>query len=284
MSEPSRILDHLATQPPTHIYGVDFSGAVDAGKHIWVSEGTVVDRCLTITDCRSASDFLKVSPARDVTFPALVVFIASLRDAALGFDFPFGLPASMVDEDSWSAFVAAFPSRYPTLVDFDHDCHAASGGKEWKRLCDVETRAPFSPYNRRVISQTYYGIRDLLHPLQKAGQANFLPIHHVGGNVPWLLEVCPAGALKDAELYKPPYKGRTPANKDARNRILESLENDSSVQVVSCALRDTILSNAPGDALDSVVAAAVTARIVGNPDSIEAKSGEPYDFEGCIYV
>jgi hypothetical protein len=282
--QASEVLASGLHSSPTHIFGIDFSGAIDAGKHIWIAEGTVADSCLNITDCRSASDFLKVSPARDVTFPALVEFIASLYDAALGFDFPFGLPASMVDEDSWSVFVAAFPSRYPTLAHFDHDCHAASGGKEWKRLCDVETRAPFSPYNRRVISQTYYGIRDLLHPLLKAGQASVLPIHHVAGNVPWLLEVCPAGALKVAGLYKPPYKGRTPSHYDARLRILKSLENDGSVRVVSRALRDTILSNAPGDALDSVVAAAVTVRIIGNPDCIEAKSGEPYNVEGCIYV
>ena len=274
----------MSDQPPTRIYGIDFSGAADAGKHIWIAEGTVADSCFNITDCRSAGDVLGVSPAREVIFPALVEFIAGLSNSALGFDFPFGLPASMVDEDSWSAFVAAFPSRYPTLAEFDTNCHAASGGKEWKRLSDVETRAPFSPYNRRVISQTYYGIRDLLHPLLKAGQASVPPIHRVDGNVPWLLEVCPAGALKEAGLYKPPYKGRTPAHHEARNHILKSLENDSSVRVASRALRDTILFNAPGDALDSVVAAAVTARTTINSDCIEAKLGDPYNVEGCIYA
>lgn len=274
----------MAEPRPTHIYGVDFSGAADAGKHIWIAEGHMANGCLNVTDCRAASDFLSVSPARPATFPALVDFIVSQRSAALGFDFPFGLPASMVDEDSWASFVATFPARYPSLAHFDVDCHSASGGKEWKRLCDVETRAPFSPYNRRVISQTYYGIRDLLHPLITNGQASVPPIHNGGGDVPWILEVCPAGALKDAELYKPPYKGHTPAHFEARKSILKSLENSGSVRVDSPALRDTILSNAPGDALDSVIAAAVTARTVNNPDRIGAKSGEPYNVEGCIYV
>jgi hypothetical protein len=36
--------------------------------------------------------------------------------------------------------------------------------------------------------------------------------------------------------------------------------------------------------MDSVVAAAVTARTVNNPACIDAKSGEPYNVEGCIYV
>ena len=274
----------IANQPPTRIYGVDFSGAVDAGKHIWIAEADVTNSGLAITDCRSASNFLGVFPTRDVTFPALVEFISSKRDAAFGFDFPFGLPASMVDEDSWTAFVSAFPSRYPSLANFDADCHAASGGKEWKRLCDVETKAPFSPYNRRVIFQTYYGIRDLLLPLVVNGKATVPPIHQVQGNVPWLLEVCPAGALKAAGLYKPPYKGRSASHFDARSHILKSLENDGSIQAVPPGLRDTILSNAGGDALDSVVAAAVTARTVNNPASIAAMSGEPYNVEGCIYV
>lgn len=274
----------MANQPPNRIYGVDFSGAADAGKHIWIAEGDVTNDGLAITDCRSASEFLEVSPTRDVTFPALVEFILSQPDAAFGFDFPFGLPASMVDEDSWTAFVAAFPSRYPTLADFDTDCHAASGGKEWKRLCDVETRAPFSPYNRRVISQTYYGIRDLLLPLIMDGPASVPPIHQADGIVPWLLEVCPAGSLKAVGLYKPPYKGRSTAHYEARSRILKSLETDGSIQAVSPALRDTILNNAGGDAMDSVVAAAVTARTVNNPAFIDAKSGEPYNVEGCIYV
>ena len=278
----------MVNQPPTRIYGVDFSGAADAGKHIWIAEGMVVHGCLNIIDCRSASDVLGVSPARDVTFPALVEFVAGQSGAALGFDFPFGLPASMVDEDSWAAFVAAFPSRYTSLADFDVACHAASGGKEWKRLCDVETKAPFSPYNRRVISQTYYGIRDLLRPLITDGWASVPPIYQAEGDAPWLLpwilEVCPAGALKVAGLYKPPYKGRSTAHFDARRRILKSLEIEGSLRVVSSVLRDTILNNAGGDALDSVVAAAVTARTVNNPACIEAKSSEPYNVEGCIYV
>ena len=274
----------MGNQPPSRIYGVDFSGASDAGKHIWIAEGEIKDSSLAISDCHSASNFLGVSPSREAVFPALVEFIANLRNAALGFDFPFGLPAAMVVEDSWSAFVAAFPSRYPTLVSFDVDCHIASEGKELKRLCDVETRAPFSPYNRRVIFQTYYGIRDLLRPLLVSRQASVPPIHEAGDDAPWLLEVCPAGALKVAGLYKPPYKGRTPAHYDARNHILKSLENDGSVQVVSSTLRDTILNNAPGDALDSVVAATVTSRTVQDEASIAAMTGEPYSVEGCIYV
>ena len=270
--------------PPTCVYGVDFSGAADAGKHIWVTEGVVKDGCLHIQQCLPATSFLDISPARDVIFPALVDFVGRQKVAAFGFDFPFGLPGSLIAEESWAAFVAAFPSRYPSLADFDADCHAASDGREWKRLCDVETRAPFSPYNRRVVSQTYYGIRDLLYPLVVDGRASVPPIHCADPNVPWLLEVCPAGALKDAGLYKPPYKGRTGDHYDARRHILDTLEADGVLRLSSSMLRDTILSNAPGDALDSVVAALVAFKTVRNPKRMTDKSGYPYTVEGCIYV
>ena len=269
---------------PANIYGVDFSGAADAGKHIWIAEGDFENGCLTIKDCRSASDFLNVPSRRDLTISALVEFIENRRYAAFGFDFPFGLPKSLIDEGSWSEFVSFFPSRYPSIKDFDIQCHAASGGKEWKRFCDIETKAPFSPYNRRVMYQTYYGIRDLLQPLVSGGIISVPPIHHAVSDSPCLLEVCPAGALKSAELYKPPYKGRTPAHWDARNHILKTLENSRSLTISSLALRDTILSNTPGDAIDSVVAAVITAKTINNPGSIETKLGDPYCVEGCIYV
>ena len=190
----------------------------------------------------------------------------------------------MVDEGSWSGFVASFSSRYPSLKDFDIDCYAASGGKEWKRVCDIETKAPFSPYNRRVISQTYYGIRDVLRPLVIAGKVSVPPIHPAAADLPWLLEVCPAGALKAAGLYKPPYKGAARAHYDARNIILKTLENSQYIAISSPALRDTILSNNLGDALDSVVAAAIAAKTVNDPACIDAKSSDPYCVEGCIYV
>jgi len=274
----------MAHQPLTRMYGVDFSGAADAGKHIWIAEGTDTDGCLDNTNCRSASDYLNAFPSRDVTFLAMVEFIAGQHNAAFGFDFPFELPRAIVVEESWSAFVAAFPSHYPSLADFDVTCHTASGGKEWKRLCDVETRASFSPYNRRVVSQTYYGIRGLLHPLLADGLASVPPVHGTAPQMPWLLEVCPVGALKDAMLCKPPYKGRTPDHYEAQQRILKTLENDGAVRVSSPALRDTILTNTPGDALDSVVAAVVTAKAVRAPERMAAKSGYPYTVEGCIYV
>ena len=42
--------------PPQHIYGIDFSGAQDAGKKIWIAEGVVKTDSLLIEDCFRARD------------------------------------------------------------------------------------------------------------------------------------------------------------------------------------------------------------------------------------
>jgi len=42
--------------PPQHIYGIDFSGAQDAGKKIWIAEGIVKAESFLIEDCFSARD------------------------------------------------------------------------------------------------------------------------------------------------------------------------------------------------------------------------------------
>ena len=39
--------------PPHHIYGIDFSGAQDAGKKIWIAEGVVKTDSLLIEDCKN---------------------------------------------------------------------------------------------------------------------------------------------------------------------------------------------------------------------------------------
>ena len=124
----------------------------------------------------------------------------------------------------------------------------------------------------------------MLQPLVLLGKISVPPIHQAAPNLPCLLEVCPAGALKTLGLYKPPYKGRTRAHYDARSHILKTLENSRSITVPSPTLRDTILSNTLGDALDSVLAAVITAKAITNPAYMDAKSGDPYCVEGCIYI
>jgi hypothetical protein len=183
---------------PLHrrIYGVDFSGASDAGKTIWLAGGIVHGADLRIDECTQAKDLPGSSASRDECLAALGRFIAGSGASAFGLDFPFGLPRPLVRQPSWQDFVLAFPDEYPRAEAFRESCRQAAGGRELKRLTDRQSATPFSPYNLRLFRQTYYGIRDLLHPLVRQGAASVRPMQPVEPDRPWILEICPASTLK----------------------------------------------------------------------------------------
>ncbi len=265
-----------------NFFGIDFSGAKDAGRHIWIARGSVEKGRLRIEDYRPAEAVLGHAGLREC-MSALCQFIASHKDAAFGMDFPFGLPTSMVQEKTWEAFVLAFPRRYPGAEEFHHLCHQASDGKELKRICDKEARAPFSPYNRRVYRQTYYGIRDLLRPLVMQGRARGLPMQRAETGKPVLMEVCPSSALRRLGLPFRGCKGRTIAHLSVRKAILDGLEARTGLAIEGKALRSAVVANAAGDALDSVVAAYATFRAVSNPDSLIPSDNPYFRTEGHVY-
>jgi len=132
------------------VYGVDFSGAVDAGRRIWIASGVIEKRALRIEECRRGEALPGSGRAREQCLAALREFIRSRRGCAFGLDFPFGLPRALVKEASWEEFVRAFPDRYSTPEEFRDVCQRASCGVELRRATDRESRTPFSPYNLRV--------------------------------------------------------------------------------------------------------------------------------------
>ena len=67
--------------PRHHIYGIDFSGAQDAGNKIWIAEGVVKGDSLLIEDCFRARDLQDSGKDKD--------FMKENQDAAFGLDFPF---------------------------------------------------------------------------------------------------------------------------------------------------------------------------------------------------
>ena len=160
---------------PRRIHGIDFSGAADAGRKIWITSGVIEGGCLRIESCRRAETLDGSGKSRDKCFAALQDFIEKERTGIFGFDFPFGLPEELVKENKlvgknrWEDFVLDFPEHYGNLEEFREKCCKSISGRELKRLTDRESKTPFSPYNLRVYRQTFYGIRDILHPLiQKA--------------------------------------------------------------------------------------------------------------------
>jgi hypothetical protein len=123
-------------------------------------------------------------------------------------------------------------------------------------VTDKEAKTPFTVANLRLYRQTYFGIREVLAPLVMSGKAVVLPMQEMRPGVPWLLEICPASLLKRMNLYTS-YKGKTPEMRENRATILAAFETMGLV-IESEPLREKILDNQGGDALDSVLGAFIT--------------------------
>ena len=136
-----------------HIYGIDFSGAQDAGKKIWIAEGVVKGDSLLIEDCFRARDLQDSGNELDKCLPALKDFMKENQDAAFGLDFPFGLPYVLVGQESWKEFIIAFPNLYDSPDHFRETCFSNAGNRELKRKTDREAKTPFSPYNGPIIQK-----------------------------------------------------------------------------------------------------------------------------------
>ncbi|WP_340819517.1 hypothetical protein [Methanolobus sp. WCC4] len=243
-----------ATGRKRRIFGVDFSGAKDACKKIWVSSGRPAGNGLHIDECYRMAD--RLDPAvishagRDECFAALRSLIVNNSDAVFGIDLSFSLPAQLIEGD-WEAFIESFPSNYPSAEEFRESCRSQAGGKELKRVSEIKARVPFSVYNLRLYRQTYYGIRDVIRPLVRDGLACFLPMQEAKGGKPWLIEICPACRLKKEDMYLS-YKGKDDDKHSSRVQILEHFMNKGLV--IPHSLQERIVEDTEGDALDSIIA------------------------------
>lgn len=267
---------------PRRIYGIDFSGAKDAGRKIWITRGLVKRDGLQIEDCSRASDFFHAGKERDRCLTALREFMAGQKDCAFGLDFPFGLPRKLLNEKSWEDFIMRFPLRHKSPSGFRTKCREAVYGRELKRVADEESKTPFSPYNLRVYRQTYFGVRDVIHPLVRDQKACVLPMQTALIGKPWVLEICPASTLKKMSLYDSPYKGRTEAHRRSRKKILEAIEKKNII-ITEQALRDAIIKDRGGDALDSVIAAYETFKSIPNPAILSHGAYRAYLLEGYVF-
>jgi hypothetical protein len=273
----SRFANHMR-----QVYGVDFSGAADAGRRIWITRGVIDGDCLRIEDCHRGADLPGSGMERDRCLAALRDFIVKERAGAFGLDFPFGLPRRLVEEASWLEFVLSFPKRHHSPEAFREACRAATGGAELKRVTDRETGTSFSPYNLRLYRQTYFGIHDVLAPLVRERSAWALPMQSPVTDRPWLLEICPASTLKHESLYWP-YKGKTREHHQGRQRILEAIVEGAHLSL-SSSLGAMILEDVGGDALDSVVAAIAVSRAFRESRNLAPGMGDAYSLEGFVFV
>lgn len=267
------------------VYGVDFSGAQDAGRRIWLAEGLVSEEELRVETCYPAEALPGSGRDREAALGALRELIAGSPGAAFGLDFPFGLPLPLLEGvGRWEAFARSFPTDYPTADAFRQACRAQHPAGELKRRTDRETKTPFSAYNLRLYRQTYYGIVELLSPLVRDEAACVLPMQARCASRAWVIEICPASTLKWAGLPAQQYKNKTEAGRRTRAAILAGIEARGEVEVASATLRAAIVAEEGGDALDSVIAAWATYRAVRAPEIDPAGGLEAYALEGYVYV
>ena len=276
------------SSPRSHVYGIDFSGARDAGKKVWIAGGVAEGGCLRVEQCAPAAEWLGVGPDRDRCLVALSAFVAQDPEAVFGLDFPFGLPHQLVPDRTWEEFVLAFGSRYNDPDHFSDLCREATaerwpGRKEIRRTTDKEANTPMSPYNRRIKYQTFHGIRDVLAPLVRDGAASVIPMQREVAGRPLVLEICPSSTLQDRGLPHQGYKGRRHEHRTVRDLIITRLEGAGQLAPLDPAIRTHVLDDTDGDALDSIVAAVATARVVSNPDTLYPR-GADYAIEGYVYV
>lgn len=270
----------------TAYYGVDFSGATDAGNRLWVACVRREGARLRLASCVPGRELPGGGRSREAALAALVALVGREPDAVFGMDFPFAPTADLLDAPDWVTFVRAFPRRFATPEAFRSWCRERTGGKEPKRRTDVLARVPFGSFNLRVYRQTFYGLRDLLSPLVTRDLARVLPMQPAASHLARVVEICPASTLQGEDLYR--VEGRHRSYKDASLRparafLWRSLEARFGL-VAPGALKARVLDDAGGDALDAVIAACATARAVEAGLPMDAESALVAPCEGFIYV
>jgi hypothetical protein len=246
------------------VFGVDFSGAGNAGDLIWIAEvGPAPGGRAALLSCRPARELPGGGRDRAPALAALVRFIAAAGHAAFGCDFPFGLPATLWPGLDWAAWVASLPGRFADADAFRSDCMARAGGRELKRPTDREAQVPFGAWNIRLYRQTFHGMAGVLAPL--LDRVAVPPMQPAVPGRPVLLEICPASTLRRLGLYGRPYKGAAPGHRANRAAILDGMIAADLLAPPGAALVDRLVGDRGGDALDSVVAAVACARAIAAP-------------------
>ena len=262
------------------VHGVDFSGAADAGRRIWISSGVIHDGRLRIMETRPASELPGGSVVRDTALRALRSFIQS-ASGAIGLDFPFGLPRMVTAKPTWTEFILDFSSRYPTAAAFRAECRQLSA-RELRRTTDAEAHAPWAAWNWRLYRQTYFGIGEVIAPLVRERRVRVLPMQEADHATPLLLEICPASTLRRLGIAGLRYKGGADADQRRARKAIVSRLGEATRMAIDPIARRRAIEDPGGDALDSLVAAVAVHR------AIAGERVQPTDavcqIEGFIYV
>jgi hypothetical protein len=278
------------------IYGVDFSGAKQAGRSTWVArlEPRVRRRGPAYTLAELANAGRRCgSPERAPALAWLVEQVARSEGALWALDFPFGLPVEVLAPGS------GWPAQLDWLGGWGEDAYglgleclrrakALGGPMHIRRLTDAEAKAPFDCYHYRIIYQTFYGMRDVLGPLRLLRRTAILPFHYrrLANARRVLVEACPSSTLKRLGLPHQNYKQAeggplTGKRRRTRRAILDGLR--AHVRIDACQRR-VMMRNPGGDALDAVIAALGAAQAFACADHRAIARHPRYRREGRLFV
>ena len=265
------------------VIGVDFSGARDAAKRIWICRSTIVAGKLVLHSLAPVADLTGLRrTSRETAYEYLREMLANAAPSLCGLDVPFSLPEPAIPNGSWFQLLAEMRQPNYSPADFRNTILQRCGGIELRRETDRYAKAPFSPINLRMFRQTFYGLAEIIAPLIVSGAARCWPFQSPDAALPNLLEVCPASYLKKQGLYQP-YKGKAARHLQQRQKILGHLTDIIDFGNESCPIREKLLADNNGDALDSILCAVIAyqngMRRRSYPESLSAK----FATEGNVY-
>ncbi len=288
------------------IFGVDFSGAKEAGRNIWIArcEPFSVARngratrsntnqpSLRLTDLTCLESLCGVADRAPV-LSHLVDLIKSSRRALWSMDFPFGFPIEVFSPGT------RWRSQIDFLRDWGEDAYGVGleclrrakrlgGPMHIRRQTDDEMKAPFDCYHYRIIYQAFFGMRDVLGPLSRSRGTAILPFQYrrLERADRVLVETCPSSTLKRLSLphqnYKQPAGGAlTGKRRRTRHAILEGLGRHVAFDDRH---RRVMMRNGGGDAIDAVIAAAGGYDAFRSADHSQVARHARYPLEGLLYA
>jgi hypothetical protein len=253
------------------VIGVDFTSAPRRAKPITVAHGSFRNSALRIEEIENLE-----------TFDSFEKLLRRAGPWIGGFDFPFGLPRELVRDLGW-------PKNWPGLVDF---CGNLSR-REFRGILDGyrATRPAGRKYAHRrtdLPAGSSSPMKLVNPPVALMFQEGAPRLADAGVHIPGLvagdrsriaLEAYPglfARSIAGSDSYKNDAKSKqTPARRRARERIAAALPAG-----MSAPLRQKLIDDASGDALDAAICAVQAAwgwqrrrRNFGLPARIEPCEG-----------
>jgi hypothetical protein len=279
------------------VYGVDFSGAKQAGRNIWIARTEPRARGRLALVALDRLESLCGTAERAPCLAELVRMVNDSDAALWGIDCPFGLPIELFPpEATWFdqfAFLGEYGEEaYACGMECIERTKRMGAGPlrtalHCRRQTDLDSKAPFDAFHYRMVYQTFYGLRDVVQPLANTPGTAILPFQYrkLLRAKRVAVECCPSSVLKKHALphqnYKQPKGGPlTRLRRLTRHAILAGLAK--WVKISDRHLR-VMMRNPGGDAMDAVIAAVGALHGFREADHAAIARHERFPREGRMY-